>query len=693
MNKKIRTILSTLLIAVLLLTFLPTAMVTATPKIGEPLGDVLYSDITAYIDGNAIPTSVIKGKTLVIVEDLKNYGFDVAWNSKDKSLKVELNKDKICKPLNVGKNTKPVGTFKCKYLYTDIKTYLSGQLVESFAIDGVTLIDFELLAKYGKLTWNGSARTISLSITVKSNSPVFTREDFADGFAGTTIVAGEESSFAIKSDGTLWAWGNNAGGRLGDGTVMPRHKPVKIMDNVASVHNFGNNTMAITTDGSLYSWGVNDKWGILGNGTTVASSSPTLILDNVVSIQKFSDIMMAITADGSLWAWGSNSFWVISPSSNSNTLSPIHLLDNVVEVFSTGSLAIALTSNGGLWTWGLDTNQGRLGQGRSEKFTVAPVCAPAKVLDNVTYFTYAADTTFAITKDYGLWAWGHNYDGRFGNGTNSEGSPIPVKIFEGVAYVSMLDNALINATMAVTTDGRLWAWGSNENSLLGDGTTEKRNSPMLIMNNVADVIPIINSGNNSVNSVMAITTNGELWGWGANRTNLALGDGTTADHSSPIHIMDNVVSMFSLVNANRDRTTFTMKKDSSLWGWGHNASGRLGDGTAKASTSPVHIMDDAVYVFSPFENTTMAISSDGNLWGWGSNQNGQLGDGTTTDRYNPIRILTNVVDISYSSGHMMVITADGNLWAWGNNRFGQLGDDTATTRNTPVRIMDGVQFP
>jgi hypothetical protein len=134
-------------------------------KVGDPIGDVVYSDITAYINGYPIPTSVIKGVTLVVVEDLAKYGFNVNWDGKARTLKVTLNKSKKFEPLPVIKDTtyKP-GTFKCKYLYTDIKTYISGQLVNSYAIQGVTLMDFELLAKYGKLAWDGKTREIKLTI-------------------------------------------------------------------------------------------------------------------------------------------------------------------------------------------------------------------------------------------------------------------------------------------------------------------------------------------------------------------------------------------------------------------------------------------------------------------------------------------------------------------------------------------------
>jgi len=138
---------------------------SGTYKINDPLGDVLYSDITAYINGQAIPTSIKAGVTMVVVEDLANYGFEVKWDGSKRTLSVERNKNKAFKPMNVTKDTanKP-GAFKCKYVYTDIKTYLSGALVESFAINGVTLIDLELLAlRYnGKVSWNGQTRELKI---------------------------------------------------------------------------------------------------------------------------------------------------------------------------------------------------------------------------------------------------------------------------------------------------------------------------------------------------------------------------------------------------------------------------------------------------------------------------------------------------------------------------------------------------
>ena len=135
--------------------------------LGLPGGDVLYSSITAYINDHAVPTSVINGKTLVVVEDLAKYGFDVKWDNTERTLKAEINKNKAFNPLPVEKDiTHKSGAFKCHYMRTDIRTYLSGEIIESYAIDGVTLIDFELLKKYGKLKWDGIKRELRLEIQI-----------------------------------------------------------------------------------------------------------------------------------------------------------------------------------------------------------------------------------------------------------------------------------------------------------------------------------------------------------------------------------------------------------------------------------------------------------------------------------------------------------------------------------------------
>ena len=182
----------------------------------------------------------------------------------------------------------------------------------------------------------------------------------------------------------------------------------------------------------------------------------------------------------------------------------------------------------------------------------------------------------------------------------------------------------------------------------------------------------------------AIKPDGSLWVWGYNSGG-QLGDGTTEDKTSPIKIMDNVVA----VSAGWGVHTAAIKTDGSLWTWGYNSCGQLGDDTRKDKTSPIKIMDN-VTVISAGSDYTVAIKTDGSLWTWGYNGRGRLGDGTTVEKISPVKIMDNVVAISAGSSHAAAIKTDGSLWTWGDNSSGQLGDGTTENKTSPIKIMDNV---
>jgi alpha-tubulin suppressor-like RCC1 family protein len=206
-----------------------------------------------------------------------------------------------------------------------------------------------------------------------------------------------------------------------------------------------------------------------------------------------------------------------------------------------------------------------------------------------------------------------------------------------------------------------------------------------------------------------IKTDGSLWAWGSNGDSGRLGDGTTANRHFPVKIMDSVASV-SIATYH----AMAIKKDGSLWTWGMNKQGQLGDGTTTDRHSPVKIMDSVASVSANgwLTSHTAAIKTDGSLWVWGANEQGQLGDGTTEDRHSPVKIMDSVAMFpSGSRARTMAIKTDGSLWAWGSNEHGQLGDGTVTTykdvdieeygvdrivtddndRNIPVKIMDGLR--
>ena len=137
-----------------------------------------------------------------------------------------------------------------------------------------------------------------------------------------------------------------------------------------------------------------------------------------------------------------------------------------------------------------------------------------------------------------------------------------------------------------------------------------------------------------------------------------------------------------------------VKTDGSLWAWGGNNYGQLGDGTNIDHKIPVKIMDDVAAISSGGNHST-AIKTDGSLWSWGRNFGGEFKDGGEYFEfyYLPIKIMDDVASVSAGEYHTIALKKDGSLWAWGWNAYGQLGDGTNTSRNAPVKIMDDVMLP
>ncbi|MDR3278672.1 MAG: hypothetical protein LBT12_07845 [Oscillospiraceae bacterium] len=220
-------------------------------------------------------------------------------------------------------------------------------------------------------------------------------------------------------------------------------------------------------------------------------------------------------------------------------------------------------------------------------------------------------TSHAIKADGSLWAWGYD--------TTGVDQLTPEKIMENVVSVAGNGHRL-----AIKTDGSLWVWGSNAYGMLGlgDGAGIKQLTPVKIMENVASVAA-------GYDWSLAVKTDGSLWAWGRN-TYGELGDGTTSDKSTPVKIMDNVVSV-----AGGYHHSLAIKTDGSVWTWGLNVSGALGIGTfalhmEDIHSTPIKIIDSGVVSISAGLWHSLAVKADGSLWAWGANTSGEIGDGTKT---------------------------------------------------------------
>ena len=172
-----------------------------------------------------------------------------------------------------------------------------------------------------------------------------------------------------------------------------------------------------------------------------------------------------------------------------------------------------------------------------------------------------------------------------------------------------------------------------------------------------------------------------LWTWGSNDYG-QLGDGTTEDHLYPIKTLNDVqaVSLGTYHSA-------VIKTDGSLWMWGVNYDGQLGDGTIDYQLNPIKILDDVQSVSLGAWHSA-AIKTDGSLWMWGSNSDGQLGDGTNESRFTPTKIMDDVQAVSLGPYYSAAIKTDGSLWMWGENYYGQLGIGTTTDQWEPKYILN-----
>ena len=383
------------------------------------------------------------------------------------------------------------------------------------------------------------------------------------------ISLGVDHSGAITNDGSLYMWGANYGGQIGNGSTTNCLVPTKILDHVKSVSLFGNQNYcgAITEDGSLYMWGSN-QWGQIGNGSTTNCLVPTKILDHVKSVTIGEQGHCgAITEDGSLYMWGDNEFGQIGNGTTIECHVPTKILDHVKSVSLGDAYSGAITEDGSLYMWGANFN-GEIGNG-----TTTNCLIPTKILDHVK--SVALDTTHcgAITEDGSLYMWGENYDGEIGNGTTTD-CLVPIKILDDVKHV-VLSYGLSGA---ITEDGSLYMWGSNVYGQIGNGTTTDCLVPTKILDHVKSVS--LSMGGSHYG---AITEDGSLYIWGWNGYG-EIGNGTTTVCLVPTKILDHVKSV-SLGGGCSGAIT----EDGSLYMWGWNVYGQMGNGTTTDSSVPIKI--------------------------------------------------------------------------------------------------------
>ena len=349
----------------------------------------------------------------------------------------------------------------------------------------------------------------------------------------------------------------------------------------------------------------------------------------------------AVDTDGSVWVWGANLYGQLCDGTNTHRSTPARIagFSGAATVSAGGAHGLVLKADGAAAGWGLNGQDssgrggGQLGDGTQTNRAV-----PGGVSSLAKNWQVVAGQyhSLAVLGDNSVAAWGYNAQGQLGAGsTQTRTAPVSVVGTNGVIAVA----AGCTHSLALKTDGTVLAWGYNSTGQLGDRSNVSRTTPVAV------------SGLTNVAAIAA-----------------------GCAHS------------------------VALKNDGTVWAWGFNFEGQLGGATANImQTSPLQISGLAnVTAIAAGNHHTLALRSDGSVWSWGKNDQGQIGDGSTTNRTSPAPIpgLASVTDISAGQAFSMALSATGTLYTWGQNDYGQLGNGNFQTSvlPTPVRHADGSAF-
>ena len=545
------------------------------------------------------------------------------------------------------------------------------------------------------------------------------------------IAAGASHTLARKSDGTVWAWGENDYGQLGDGAPTEpytgRFEPVRVVGlaDVVQISAGGRHTLARKSDGTVWAWGDNSG-GQVGDGTTILRASPVQVsgLGGVVEVSAGYFYNLARKGDGTIWAWGAGGYGQLGDGLYEDRLTPIRLgeLSGVTQMAAGFLHSVAVREDGGLWAWGAngngqlgdgttvthqtpfqvpglgglqaaavggfhtvalrrdgtvltwgDNSLGQLGNG-AYTFRAAPVVVGG--LSNVAAIAGSGYHSLALTADGRVFAWGTNIANQFGDDSVGHSSPTQIA---GLANVTAITAGYFHS-VALLADGNLRSWGSNYNGLLGTGTDD----------GIAGVVPVsalfgVTQVSAGGSHTLALKNDGTVWAWGENGSG-ELGDGTTTHRFAPVQVqgLANVVEVAAGPAHSLART-----RDGSILAWGRNIEGQLGDGTDVGRSTPGRVVGlTNATALAAGRDFSLALAG-GKVWAWGTNYNGGIGCPGCDGRLVPLQLpgVDRISKISAFQFHVLALRDDGTVLSWGGGKLGQLGDGTLVDRETPVMVL------
>lgn len=338
------------------------------------------------------------------------------------------------------------------------------------------------------------------------------------------------------------------------------------------------------------------------------------------------------------------------------------------------ALPWALVGCGGSSGGGSSGGGSSSGSGGSGSTTPTPVSQIKSINTSST-----ASHVIVLMNDNTMWAWGSNEAGQIGPQSPIYTVVTTPTLVSGLPGTNAFGQATVGWKHSFAHGSTVYAygWGYNTSGVLGDGTTTLRTTPVqvLVTGGFTSIAP-------AALFTVAVKSDGTLWQWGS-----------AINHTGTPYRPANIGSGFTSVSAGMSHAV-ALASNGTVWTFGtSNTEGQLGR-TVQTTTSgndaetPVQILSGVAKVLAG-SNSGYALKTDGTLWAWGSNTYGQLGDGTTTNRSAPVQIPGTFATISVGDQHVAATKANGSLWTWGNNTYGQLADGTTTHASSPKQVSQG----
>ena len=627
------------------------------------------------------------------------------------------------------------------------------------------------------------------------------------------VSNGSYHSFGLTSDGRIYAWGRNTSGELGIGTTLARSNvPIavkttgtpmdgKVVKQVEGGGRYeGSHSIALASDGTVYTWGLN-QYGQLGNNTTTNSRSPIavqaagtpLVGKTIVQVAAGADHSLALDSDGALYAWGSNAYGQLGNGTTTNSSVPVAVKiagtplagKTIIQIVAGANHNMVLTSDGAIYTWGWNYH-GQLGNNtKTNSNTIVAVQTIGTPLAGKKIVKIAAGQghSLALTDDGMVYTWGRNDTGQLGNNATTD-AMLPVAVT--VTGTPMSNKTIVEIasgarhSLAIDSSGKVYAWGHNGSGQLGNNSTVNALTPVAVQAPAdKNIIQVSGSGWLGASS-SALTSNGVVYSWGRDFDG-QLGDGTNNDSYVPVITTINLVDTPSIpthVMAKPGDTTATISWQAPIVSGGQNITGYvlqyqvIGASSwttvnvvaAATSHTTTGLTNDQTYRIRLAAKTTagtgdfsnvvlvtphakpaitnvspaigpiaggqnvtitgtnfvlknkkiiqtvngngysLALSADGTVYAWGRNEYGQLGNGVTaTNSPIPVAVKTagtsmdgkTIMQVAAGATHSLALATDGTIYAWGKNEYGQLGNDSTINSPVPVAVkttgtpMDG----